>query len=142
MIPSEQVVITIVLAVLCVAGAFYLFSLLKPKSHIQGDEMVLEGLPLEGESETHEPSTNEEEEASHEEEISSEENEHFKGIEETGLAILVRYRKSFMAKLIQANDTTKNEYSVLKNVLLSYKKVKSHISWNFDSIRAGRTNLA
>ena len=72
-----------------------------------------------------------------------ESNNVFKGIEEeTGLAILIRYKKSFLARLIQSGDETKYYYSVLKNSFLSYKKVTSHISWSHDSINSGRTKLA
>lgn len=66
----------------------------------------------------------------------------FKGIEaETGLAILIRYKKSFMAKLIQADDEVKNNYSSYKNALLSYEKVTSNVSWGYDSINIGRQKL-
>ncbi len=59
-----------------------------------------------------------------------------------GFGIVARYKKSFLARLIQSSDETKNYYSALKNELLSYKKVKSRISWNYDSLNAGRTKIA
>ncbi len=66
----------------------------------------------------------------------------FNGIEEdTGLAIYVRYSKSFTAKLTQAPDTVKGYYTDLKNAILSYKKTTSRISWQFDSINSGRQKL-
>ena len=46
-----------------------------------------------------------------------------------------------MARLIQSPDRTKNYYSTLKNAILSYKKVKSRVSWNYDSINNGRNKL-
>lgn len=62
--------------------------------------------------------------------------------EKTGLAIIVRYKKSFSAKLIQSSDVTKSYYAQIKNSLLSYKKVKSRVSWSFDSFHFGRQKLA
>ena len=50
----------------------------------------------------------------------------------------IRYEKSFMAKLIQSSDETKAYYSELKNEVLSYGKTKSHVSWAYDSVNAGR----
>lgn len=59
-----------------------------------------------------------------------------------GYGILIRYNKSFTARLIQSPDDAKNRYTALKNELLSYKNVKSRISWNFDSFNSGRNKLA
>lgn len=53
----------------------------------------------------------------------------------------IRYRKSFLARLIQSSDFVKNYYISVRNALLSYKKVKSRVSWNFDSINFGRKKL-
>ena len=50
----------------------------------------------------------------------------------------IRYEKSFMAKLIQSSDETKAYYGELKNEVLSYGKTKSHVSWAYDSVNAGR----
>ena len=55
---------------------------------------------------------------------------------------LVRYRKSFEAKLILSEDRIKDYYSRVKNELLRYKKVKSRISWDNETFRLGRTVLA
>ncbi len=59
-----------------------------------------------------------------------------------GFGIVVRYNKSFKARLIQSQDELKNYYNILKNELLSYKKVKSRISWNYESLNAGRNKIA
>ena len=59
----------------------------------------------------------------------------------TGMAIIVRYKKSFTAKLIQSDDKTKAYYSMLKNELLSYKKVKNRLSWNHENFNSGRNNI-
>ncbi len=50
--------------------------------------------------------------------------------------------RSFTARLIQSSDECKNYYQSIKNALLSYKKVKSKVSWNYESVTAGRTKLA
>ena len=60
----------------------------------------------------------------------------------TGLAIIVRYKKSFTAKLIQSDDKVKAYYSLLKNELLSYNKVKSRTSWNHENFNFGKSNIA
>ncbi len=66
-----------------------------------------------------------------------------KGIEEgTGLAIVARYKWSFMARLIQSPDEIKSFYSDLKNQLLSYNKVSSRVSSSYDSINLGRKGIA
>lgn len=56
--------------------------------------------------------------------------------------IRVSYNRSFTAKLIQSDDTLKDYYSDIKNELLSYKKVKSRISWRYETFRKGRKLLA
>ena len=56
--------------------------------------------------------------------------------------IVIKYSKSFLAKLIQSGEETKNYYSQLKNKLLSYKGVKSRVSWKWETFRCGRKTLA
>ena len=53
----------------------------------------------------------------------------------------IRYNKSFTAKLIQSSDETKGYYGELKNEVLSYTKAKSHVSWAYDSVNAGREHI-
>ena len=60
----------------------------------------------------------------------------------TGLKIIVHYRRSFMARLIQSQDKMQDYYTGLKNVLLSFEGVKSRVSWNYDSFNRGRKQLA
>lgn len=55
--------------------------------------------------------------------------------------IVIKYSKSFLAKLIQSDETVKNYYSEIKNCLLSYKGVKSRISWRWETFRLGRKAL-
>ena len=56
--------------------------------------------------------------------------------------IVIKYSKSFEAKLIQSGEVTKDYYSQLKNCLLSYKGVKSRMSWRWEAFRSGRKTLA
>ncbi|MDE7084587.1 MAG: uL15 family ribosomal protein [Clostridia bacterium] len=56
--------------------------------------------------------------------------------------IVIKYSKSFLAKLIQSDEVTKSYYTQLKNKLLSFKGVKSRISWKWETFRAGRKTIA
>lgn len=56
--------------------------------------------------------------------------------------IIIKYKKSFTAKLIQSDDEVKGYYSRLKNELLSYDGVKSRISWKYETFYQGRVTLA
>ncbi|MDE7164237.1 MAG: hypothetical protein K2O04_02280 [Clostridiales bacterium] len=62
--------------------------------------------------------------------------------EESGFATFVSYQRPFSVKLIQATDEAKERYSYLKNILLSYKKVKSKVSKGYDAFSCGRNQLA
>jgi len=55
--------------------------------------------------------------------------------------IIIKYKKSFIAKLSLAGDDTIKYYNELKNEILSYRKVKGRTSWSFDSFRRGRKLL-
>ena len=54
----------------------------------------------------------------------------------------VRYNRSFTAKVCQLNNETKEWYSILKNELLSYDKMKVRVSWKRESYYMGRTTVA
>lgn len=56
--------------------------------------------------------------------------------------IIIKYKKSFTAKLIQSDDSVKNYYSELKNELLSYNGVKARMSWKYETFYQGRVTLA
>ena len=60
--------------------------------------------------------------------------------------IVIKYSKSFEAKLIQGTDDAKRYYSELKNYLCSFgvksNLVKSRMSWKWESFRYGRKTLA
>ena len=58
-----------------------------------------------------------------------------------GNKIDIKYSRSFTANLIQSDDVVKDYYSQLKNHILSYKGVKSKISWKFESFNRGRDQL-
>ena len=56
--------------------------------------------------------------------------------------VFVRYRRSYMSRLIQADDDLKAYYTDIKNKLLSYKDVHDRVSWDFESFNNGRKKLA
>ncbi len=58
-----------------------------------------------------------------------------------GNKIDINYSRSITANIIQSDDTVKSYYGELKNHILSYKGVKSRISWKFDSYNRGRDQL-
>lgn len=51
------------------------------------------------------------------------------------------YDRSFTARLAQAEAPLPAYYSELKNYLLSYKYVRSRVSWSYDSFNKGRRKL-
>ena len=59
-----------------------------------------------------------------------------------GQVVMVRYRSSFMSRLIQAEPEIQDYYTVIKNTLLSYKGVKARTSWNYESFNQGRFQCA
>ena len=59
-----------------------------------------------------------------------------------GGKVFVQYRRSFTARLIQSDDTTKYYYNQLRNALLSVEGVKERVSWNYDSYNVGRRQFA
>lgn len=52
-----------------------------------------------------------------------------------------RYNRSYKARLIQSSDTVKGWYSQIKNAALSYKGVKSSVSWRQEKVTKGRAQL-
>ena len=53
-----------------------------------------------------------------------------------------RYIRTYLARLIQADDEVKGNYTTIKNKFLSYKKVKSRLSKKRETFYLGRTTLA
>ncbi len=52
-----------------------------------------------------------------------------------------RYNRSYKARLIQSSDAVKGWYSQIKNAALSYKGVKSTVSWRQEKITKGRIQV-
>ena len=63
-------------------------------------------------------------------------------LDEAGNLVKITCARSFTANLIQSNPQVKYYYNEIKNHLLSYKGVKSRISWRLESYNKGRTQLA
>lgn len=63
-------------------------------------------------------------------------------LDEESYAGVLSYDKSFMARLIQSDDETKNRYTIIKNGLLAYKKVKERLSWKRETYRYEGATLA
>ena len=59
-----------------------------------------------------------------------------------GSKVFVKERKSFEAKLIQSSKELQNYYTVIKNQLLSYTKVKAKVSWKYEAYSLSRVKLA
>ena len=71
----------------------------------------------------------------------TEEGESIAYIDVTGKKINVSCNRSFTANLIQSNERVKAYYDAVKNHVLSYKGVKTRISWKFESYKKGRIQL-
>lgn len=55
---------------------------------------------------------------------------------------VMRYNRSFRARIIQSDDQVKEWYGMLKNAILSYEKVNSRISWKYESFTYRRNPVA
>lgn len=55
---------------------------------------------------------------------------------------VMRYNRSFRARLIQSSDEVKEWYGTLKNAILAYKRVSSRISWKQESFSYRRNPVA
>ena len=64
------------------------------------------------------------------------------GLVEADGDLVLRLKRSFIAKLKQSEDDIKGYYSVLKNALTEYKKINSNISWHGDRFNFGRDTVA
>lgn len=60
----------------------------------------------------------------------------------TGGKVFVQYRRSYTARLIQAQDGMKAYYNGIRNEILSYIGVKERVSWNYLSFNVGREQFA
>lgn len=57
-------------------------------------------------------------------------------------ANMMKYNRSFIARIIQGSDEQKNYYGSVKTALLSYKKVNSNIAWGAERFNKGRETIA
>ncbi|MBD5632786.1 MAG: hypothetical protein HDP34_06100 [Clostridia bacterium] len=57
-------------------------------------------------------------------------------------ANMMRYNRSFIARIIQSSDDQKGYYGSVRNALLSYKKVNSNIAWGAERFHKGRETIA
>ena len=62
-------------------------------------------------------------------------------IGEDGNLIKIICTRSFTSNLIQSNPQVKHYYNELKNHILSYKGVKSRVSWRLETYKKGRIQL-
>ena len=58
-----------------------------------------------------------------------------------GETVHIRFRSSFMSRLIQSTENIQCFYSEIKNHVLSYKGIKARGSWNYEAFNKGRTQL-
>lgn len=59
-------------------------------------------------------------------------------VEVTESGTVVRYNRSFTARITQADNDLKARYSELKNYLLGYRGVKARMSWRRETFHIGR----
>lgn len=95
--------------------------------------------PVQEEQAVEEESAAETEEAEGDDDDESEENGE---MVVQGKVVVVRYSKSFMAKLCCSGEETKTYYQHITDRFLSYKKVNSRVSWAHTAFNCGRTALA
>ncbi len=55
---------------------------------------------------------------------------------------MMKYNRSFIARVIQGSDEQKQFYGAVKQALLSYRKVNSNIAWAAERFNKGRETIA
>lgn len=65
-----------------------------------------------------------------------------KGIPVPPEGMIIRYKWSFLGRLIQSDNVVKYRYMTLRRMLLAYAKVRSNVSWNYDSYFVGKKQIA
>ena len=63
-------------------------------------------------------------------------------VEVNELGKVVRYNRSFTARITQANNDLKARYSELKNYLLSFEGITARMSWKRETFGKGRRSVA
>ena len=58
-----------------------------------------------------------------------------------GETVHIRFRSSFMSRLIQSSENIQDFYTAIKNHVLSYKGIKARSSWNYEAFNKGRVQL-
>ena len=122
----------------------------EPADEPAPQEETAEEPPLQDVSATEEEKTAETSVSEEDEEETEDEDEASEGDEidnalvtlVSGTKVFVQYRRSFRARLIQADDEMKDYYNGLRSELLSYVGVKERVSWNYDSYNVGRRQFA
>ncbi|MCQ2087914.1 MAG: TonB-dependent receptor [Bacilli bacterium] len=61
--------------------------------------------------------------------------------QETGITYIVRYNKSYEAKITLASKEVQDYYNEVKNYILSFG-ANSRVSWNYDAFNVGRNTVA
>ncbi|MDE7453288.1 MAG: hypothetical protein K2N22_02650 [Clostridia bacterium] len=64
------------------------------------------------------------------------------GEEGVDFSNMMKFNRSFIARIIQGTDQQKNFYGAVKQALLSYKKVNSNIAWGAERFNKGRETVA
>ncbi len=64
------------------------------------------------------------------------------GEEGVDFSNMMKFNRSFIARIIQGTDQQKNFYGAVKQALLSYKKVNSNIAWGAERFNKGRETIA
>lgn len=111
----------------------------------RAEEPPLQDVSASEEEKTAETSVSEEDEEETEDEDEASEGDEIDNALVTlvsGTKVFVQYRRSFRARLIQADDEMKDYYNGLRSELLSYVGVKERVSWNYDSYNVGRRQFA
>ena len=109
------------------------------------EEPPLQDVSASEEEKTAETSVSEEDEEETEDEDEASEGDEIDNALVTlvsGTKVFVQYRRSFRARLIQADGEMKDYYNSLRSELLSYVGVKERVSWNYDSYNVGRRQFA
>ena len=109
------------------------------------EEPPLQDVSASEEEKTAETSVSEEDEEETEDEDEASEGDEIDNALVTlvsGTKVFVQYRRSFRARLIQADDEMKDYYNGLRSELLSYVGVKERVPWNYASYNVGRRQFA
>ncbi len=57
-------------------------------------------------------------------------------------ANMMKFKRSFISRIIQSSDDNKQYYGEVKHALLSYRKVNSNVAWGAERFNKGRETIA